>query len=148
MSFLCSSFPTLFSLSFSFFLGLCCLWPSCVWGVIVRTPPEQHPEPCLNPHDPEKPCEVMRSASMGYLCKWGHSTPTDSSAVGTYSHVELAAWRFPVELFLVHYVKVWMLIQRFKLLKQVSVETHKASLTYELPIYLTKYLIGNIELKS
>ncbi|XP_031173382.1 electrogenic sodium bicarbonate cotransporter 1-like isoform X3 [Sander lucioperca] len=34
----------------------------------VRTPPEQHPEPCLNPHDPEKPCEVMRSASMGYLC--------------------------------------------------------------------------------
>ncbi|XP_035040493.1 electrogenic sodium bicarbonate cotransporter 1 isoform X1 [Hippoglossus stenolepis] len=33
----------------------------------ARNPPE-HPVPCLNPQDPEEPCEVMRSASMGYLC--------------------------------------------------------------------------------
>ncbi|XP_033502811.1 electrogenic sodium bicarbonate cotransporter 1-like isoform X2 [Epinephelus lanceolatus] len=30
--------------------------------------PLEHPVPCLSPHDPEEPCEVMRSSSMGYLC--------------------------------------------------------------------------------
>ncbi|XP_037121031.1 electrogenic sodium bicarbonate cotransporter 1-like isoform X3 [Syngnathus acus] len=28
----------------------------------------EQPVPCLSPHEPEDPCEVLRSASMGYLC--------------------------------------------------------------------------------
>ncbi|XP_077398604.1 electrogenic sodium bicarbonate cotransporter 1-like isoform X2 [Vanacampus margaritifer] len=28
----------------------------------------EHPVPCLSPHEPEDPCDVLRSASMGYLC--------------------------------------------------------------------------------
>lgn len=41
---------------------------SCIWGAIARNPLE-HPVPCLNQQDSEEPCEVMRSSSMGYLCK-------------------------------------------------------------------------------
>ncbi|XP_035801931.2 electrogenic sodium bicarbonate cotransporter 1-like isoform X3 [Amphiprion ocellaris] len=34
----------------------------------ARNNPLEHPVPCLTPQEPEEPCEVMRSSSMGYLC--------------------------------------------------------------------------------
>lgn len=79
----CYYFLCFSSSSFRFFslppfppLPFSSLWASlslvlpAPWTLIARSP-QEHPVPCSAPRDSEEACEVTRSSSMGYLCKWG-----------------------------------------------------------------------------
>lgn len=133
-SFLCFSSPTLFFLSFSslFLFSLSLFGPtlSSASGMFIARSPLEHPVPCLTPQDSEEPCEVTRSSSMGYLCKWGHSYWKQHCWT---CHVKLARRKFT------NMKCSWALLQSLAL-KKLDVRLFSATSIKDWKAHLTTYL--------